>query len=77
MDAHAGRISHYRVLEEIGRDRLGYVLRAQDEQLDRPVVLRIVRAASVYPAARIEAIRATFQSEAKRAARVRDRKSVV
>lgn len=70
MDAHAGRISHYRVLEEIGRDRLGYVLRAQDEQLDRPVVLRIVRAASVYPAARIEAIRATFQSEAKRAARV-------
>lgn len=70
MDAHAGRISHYRVLDELGRDRLGYVLRAQDEQLDRPVVLRIVRAASVYPAARIEAIRATFQSEAKRAARV-------
>lgn len=70
MDAHAGRISQYRVLDELGRDRLGYVLRAQDEQLDRPVVLRIVRAASVYPADRVESIRTSFQSEAQRAARV-------
>lgn len=70
MEADGGRISHYRVLGELGRDRLGYVLRAQDEQLDRPVVLRVVRAASVYPEEQLEEVRAGFRREAKRAARV-------
>lgn len=70
MEGQAGRISHYRVLGELGRDRLGYVLRAADEQLDRPVVLRVVRAASVVPPERVAVLRAAFQRAAKRAARI-------
>jgi hypothetical protein len=70
MDAHSGRISHYRVLGELGRDRLGYVLRAADEQLDRAVVLRVVRAASVFSKGRVAAVRAGFQRDARRAAAV-------
>lgn len=70
MEAQAGRISHYRVLGELGRDRLGYVLRAADELLDRPVVLRVVRASAVFPPQRLQAVRAGFQREAKRAAGV-------
>jgi hypothetical protein len=70
MDGRPGRISHYSVLGELGRDRLGYVLRAKDEQLDRPVVLRVVRASSAFPPDRVRAVRAAIQREAKRAAKV-------
>lgn len=62
------RITHFRVERELGRDALGYVFHALDEQLERPVALRVARAAAAYGAPDVPAIRAKFRDRAKRAA---------
>jgi hypothetical protein len=64
------RISHYRVVGELGRDQLGYVLRAVDESLDRPVALKVVRAVDVFPPELAAEARERFRRNAQRAARL-------
>jgi serine/threonine protein kinase len=39
---HLGRLDHYEVLEVIGRGGFGIVLRAWDEQLRRPVAIKVL-----------------------------------
>jgi len=64
------RISHFRVEEQLRRDELGYFFRAVDEQLDRPVVLRVVRALQAMPDVAPGPIRSRIRSNAKAAAHV-------
>jgi hypothetical protein len=64
------RITHFRVERELGRDALGYVFHALDEQLERPVALRVARAAGVYGAPDVAAARARFRDKARRAATI-------
>ena len=64
------RISHYRVEHELRRDTLGYFFRAVDEQLDRTVVLRVVRANLVLFGTRLAETRARIRENAKAVARL-------
>jgi hypothetical protein len=64
------RISHYRVEHELRRDSLGYFFRAIDEQLDRTVVLRVVRANLVLFGTRLAETRARIRDNAKAVARL-------
>jgi eukaryotic-like serine/threonine-protein kinase len=70
LPADGSRISHYRVVAELGRDGLGSVLQAVDDMLDRPVALKLVRALEAYPAELASAMRGRFMQAAQRAARV-------
>jgi hypothetical protein len=67
---NALRISHFRVEEQLSRDELGYFFRAVDEQLDRPVVLRVVRAAQVENVGPSGPIRQRIRSQARAASLV-------
>ncbi len=62
------RISHFTVERELGRDALGFVFDAIDEQLERPVTLRLVRAGAHYGEPDVPRIRAGFLHAARRAA---------
>ncbi|MCI0437241.1 MAG: PEGA domain-containing protein [Gemmatimonadetes bacterium] len=62
------RISHFRIEHELGRDGLGFVFAAVDEQLERPVMLRLVRASAHYGAPDVPKVRARFRDAARRAA---------
>jgi len=64
------RISHYRVEHELARDALGYVFRAIDEQLDRPVVLRVARAGLVRSDAELVALRKNIRDHARAAGQI-------
>jgi hypothetical protein len=64
------RITHFRVERELGRDALGYVFQAVDEQLERPVALRVARAATSFGAPDVAAARTRFRDDARRAAAI-------
>jgi Protein kinase domain/PEGA domain len=70
MSTNTLRISHYRVEYELKRDSLGYFFRAIDEQLDRTVVLRVVRANLVLFGSRLAETRARIREGAKAVARL-------
>jgi hypothetical protein len=67
---NALRISHFRVEEQLRRDELGYYFRAVDEQLDRPVVLRVVRAGHIENGGAPGPIRQRIRSQARAASLV-------
>ncbi|MGH7500516.1 MAG: protein kinase domain-containing protein [Longimicrobiales bacterium] len=64
------RITHFRVERELGRDGLGYVFHAVDEQLERPVALRVARAGTCFSGPDIAAARTRFRDDARRAAAI-------
>jgi hypothetical protein len=64
------RISHFRVEDQLQRDELGYFFRAVDEQLDRPVVLRVVRAGQVENGGAPGPMRQRIRAQARAAATV-------
>ncbi len=53
-------LSHYRVLEEIGKGGMGVVYRAHDERLDRDVALKVLPSGALAD----EAARKRFHKEA-------------
>lgn len=64
------RILHYQLTDELGRDRVGAVFGGKDEQLDRPVVLKVVRAADLAAPEAVDTLRDVFRRAAQTAARV-------
>ena len=60
------RLSHYRIVEKIGAGGMGIVYRAHDEELDRDVAIKILRAGSLTDEAR----RKRFRTEALSLARL-------
>ncbi len=60
------RLSHYRIVEKIGAGGMGVVYRAHDEQLDRDVAVKILRAGSLTDETR----RKRFRTEALSLARL-------
>jgi len=60
------RLSHYRIVERIGAGGMGVVYRAHDEQLDRDVAIKILRAGSL----KDEVRRKRFRTEALSLARL-------
>jgi len=64
------RISHYRVEQELSRDSLGYFFRALDEQLGRPVVLRVARASQLYEGEELARVRGRIREQARLAAQL-------
>jgi hypothetical protein len=69
-DSRARRILHYQLTEELGRDRVGAVFGGMDEQLERPVVLKVVRAADLAAPEAVDTLRDVFRRSAQTAARV-------
>jgi serine/threonine protein kinase len=69
-DGRPRKLAHYRILGELGRDRIGALYRAIDERLDRPVVLKAIRAADLVLSDEINALRFAFRQAAQAAARV-------
>jgi eukaryotic-like serine/threonine-protein kinase len=60
------RLSHYRIVEKIGAGGMGVVYRAHDEQLDRDVAIKVLRAGSLTDETR----RKRFRTEALSLARL-------
>ena len=60
------RLSHYRIVEKIGAGGMGVVYRAHDEQLDRDVAVKVLRAGSLTDETR----RKRFRTEALSLARL-------
>src|SRR5579862_5213680 len=60
------RLSHYRIVEQIGSGGMGVVYRAHDEQLDRDVAIKVLRPGSLIN----ESARKRFRKEALSLARL-------
>ena len=60
------RLSHYRIVEQIGAGGMGVVYRAHDEQLDRDVAIKVLRPGSLVD----ESARKRFRKEALSLARL-------
>src|SRR5438309_10053669 len=60
------RLSHYRIVEQIGAGGMGFVYRAHDEQLDRDVAIKVLPPGSIAD----EAARKRFRKEALSLARL-------
>jgi serine/threonine protein kinase/tetratricopeptide (TPR) repeat protein len=60
------RLSHYRIVEQIGSGGMGVVYRAHDEQLDRDVAIKVLRPGSLID----ESARKRFRKEALSLARL-------
>ena len=61
-----GTLSHYRILEELGRGGMGVVYKAEDTKLQRTVAIKILRSEIAKNPVLVE----RFQSEARAIARV-------
>jgi hypothetical protein len=70
MSAGHRRILTYGLGEELGRDRLGRIYRAWDVRNNRPVILRLLRAAGLAPAGRVEEARSEIRRRIRAAAAV-------
>ena len=60
------RLSHYRIIEQIGAGGMGVVYRAHDEQLDRDVAIKVLPPGSLSD----ESARKQFRREALSLARL-------
>jgi tRNA A-37 threonylcarbamoyl transferase component Bud32 len=69
MDSHR-RILTYQLREELGHDQLGRVFRAWDLRTQKPVILRLLRAASVISGDREESARVELRRRIRAAAHV-------
>ena len=61
------RISHYELLQPIGRDGASEIFRARDLRLDREVAVKLLRPEEIARPGAVE----LFRREARRAAQVR------